>query len=69
LARETLGEFLSKMPESIFCRVHRTAAVNLLKIKSLEHLFHQDYSLTLTNNDRLTMSRSYSKQVLKQLGR
>ena len=44
---------------SQFARVHRTAIVNIDRIKELRPHFHGDYQILLITGAKLTLSRRY----------
>jgi len=63
LVRETLTAMQQRLPPDRFIRVSRTAIVNSERVKELQPLFHGDYSLTLRDGTRLTLSRTYRDQL------
>lgn len=65
LIRETMTNIEQKLDSDTFFRIHRSAIVNVDKIKELEKWFHGDYKVILENGEKLTMSRNY-KQLLEQ---
>lgn len=67
MSRETLGALEEKLPPGRFVRISRSAIVNIESVKELNPLFHGEYSVTLKNGSRATLTRSYREQ-LKQLG-
>jgi two-component system LytT family response regulator len=50
-----------------FCRIHRSAIVNLDRIRALEVCKDGEYEIVLENTRRLRMSRRYRKPVLDRL--
>jgi DNA-binding LytR/AlgR family response regulator len=61
VTRETISAIEAKLPVSQFLRIHRSFIVSIPKIDS----FTNEY-ISINKND-LTISRSYKKEVLKQL--
>jgi len=60
VAMNTLEKSLD--PE-IFLRVHRSAIVNIARIRELQPASHGEYMLTLTNGVRLQSSRTYNEKL------
>jgi two-component system LytT family response regulator len=60
VAMNTLEKSLD--PE-IFLRVHRSAIVNIARIRDLQPASHGEYMLTLTNGVRLQSSRTYNEKL------
>lgn len=69
LVRDTLTRLESVLDPKKFARIHRTSIVNLSRIKSLEPLYGGDYTIQLQNGTRLTLSRNFTEQVMRILGR
>ena len=67
LLRENIGALETRLPQDKFVRISRSVIVNVDRIKELEPLFHGEYTVTLQNGKRLTLSRRYRKK-LPQLG-
>lgn len=67
LLHARMNRLLEELDPLQFVRVHRSAAVNVAYVKSLEPLFHRDYVITLKNGHRLTLSRTYAKSVFEIL--
>lgn len=67
LIRETLTAMEERLPTDRFVRISRTVIINAERVKELQPLFHGEYSLTLRNGTRLTLSRTYRDQ-LSRLG-
>ena len=67
LVHATLNGLESRLDSRRFLRIHRSAIVNVSRIKELQPLFHGEYTVTLHNGTRLTLSRRY-RDKLKQLG-
>ncbi len=63
LIRGKIGELESKLNPSAFVRIHRSTIVNIEQIKELQPLFYGEYSLTLHNGKKLTVSRTYREKL------
>ena len=57
LVREPLKQIETRLDPARFARAHRSAIVNLSRVKSLEPLTAGEYIITLTTGTRLTLSR------------
>jgi two-component system LytT family response regulator len=57
MVREPLKQIEATLDPARFARVHRSAIVNLSRVKSLEPLTAGEYIITLTTGTRLTLSR------------
>jgi two-component system LytT family response regulator len=67
LLRETLNAIEARLPADKFVRISRSVIVNIERIKELQPLFYGEYTVTLHNGTRLTLSRRY-RDKLRQLG-
>jgi two-component system LytT family response regulator len=67
LLRETLNAIESRLSPEKFVRISRSAIVNIERVKELQPLFHGEYTVTLQNGTRVTLSRRY-RDKLQQLG-
>jgi len=63
LLRETMNGFEAKLDPAKFVRIHRSAIVNIDRIKELKPLFGGDYTVILRDHTELTMSRSYRDRL------
>jgi two-component system LytT family response regulator len=68
LLRETLGEMESRLDPHRFFRVHRSAIVNLGRIKELQSHFHGDGVVVLHDGSRLRVSRGRRERLHQLLG-
>jgi len=59
LHRETMAHMESALDPSRFARIHRSAIVNVSRVKELHPLFRGDYQVTLKDGSRLTLSKAY----------
>ncbi len=67
LLRESISSIETRLPSDKFVRISRSVIVNVDRVKELELLFHGEYTVTLQNGQRLTLSRRY-RHKLPQLG-
>ncbi len=67
LLRRTLSDLAKDLDASRFIRIHRSTIVNIERIKELRPYFHGDYIVYLRDGKRLTLSRSYRKEIEKVL--
>ena len=65
LLRETMGSIEARLPADRFVRISRTSIVNADRVKELQPLFHGEYSVTLKNGTKLTLSRSHRDQLAR----
>ncbi|MFO1462071.1 MAG: LytTR family DNA-binding domain-containing protein [Verrucomicrobiota bacterium] len=63
LIRETLTAMEQRLPSNRFVRISRTSIVNAERVRELQPLFHGEYSVTLKDGTRLTLSRTYRDQL------
>jgi len=63
-ARKSLREWLARLPENAFARVHRSTIVNLEHVDRVEEWSHFSYRLYLRGlTEPVTMSRRYAGQL------
>ena len=67
LAREPLKQVEAKLDPARFARVHRSAIVNLSRVKSLDPVTSGESIITLTTGTRLTLSRGYRDHFKSRL--
>jgi two-component system LytT family response regulator len=67
LLRETMNSFEARLSPDKFVRISRSTIVNIDRIKELQPMFYGEYTVTLQNGTRLTLSRRY-RDKLQQLG-
>lgn len=65
--RETMNSIESRLPACRFQRVHRSAIVNVDRIKELQPWFRGDYRILLQDGTHLTLSRSYRERLEQAL--
>jgi two-component system LytT family response regulator len=61
--RETMNALQGTLDPSKFLRIHRSAIVNLDRIKALQPWFRGDYRVVLSTGAQLTLSRSYRQAL------
>jgi len=62
-----ISKLEKELDHRIFVRIHRSAIVNVDRIKELEPLFSGDYSMILHDGTKLTLSRTHRDKVLNIL--
>ena len=67
--RETLTHLRSRLDPARFVRIHRSAVVNVDRIRSLYPLFHGDQMVVLHDGTELPLSRRYRQELESLLGR
>jgi two-component system LytT family response regulator len=67
LLRETMNTIELRLPNGQFQRVHRSAIVNMDRIKELQPWFRGDYRIVLRDGTVLTLSRTYREQLEAEL--
>ena len=63
LLRESMKNMEAKLDPKTFVRIHRSAIVNIDRIKELEPWFHGEYIVILRDGTRLTASRVFSDRL------
>ena len=63
LIRETMKSVESKLDPRKFVRVHRSAIINIDRLRKLQPYFHGEYVVTLQDGTTLTSSRGYSDRL------
>jgi two-component system LytT family response regulator len=63
LLRESMKNMEAKLDPKTFVRIHRSAIVNIDRIKELEPWFHGEYVVILRDGTRLTASRVFSDRL------
>ncbi len=67
MLRRSLADLESLLTPHGFCRIHRSAIVNLDRIRALEICKDGEYEIVLDGAQRLRMSRRYRKPILDRL--
>ena len=68
LLRRSLSDLEQDLDPSLFCRIHRSAIVNLDRVRGLRSNEDGDYTVLLHNSATLRLSRKYRKQLQSRLG-
>jgi two-component system LytT family response regulator len=68
LLRETMNELAAKLDPQKFMRIHRSAIVNVERVKDIRPFFKGEHILTLTDGKQLKMSRAYRDKLQALLG-
>jgi two-component system, LytTR family, response regulator len=68
LLREAIGNLDGKLDPSLFLRVHRSAIVNLDRIRELQPWFNGDYRVVLSSGACVTLSRANKKKLSSLVG-
>jgi two-component system, LytTR family, response regulator len=68
LHRISLGELEAKLDARQFLRIHRSATVNLQRVRELQPHSHGDFLVVLHDGTELKLSRSYRQKVEASLG-
>lgn len=63
--RRTMEQVLERLPPGRFVRVHRSAIVNLGRVKQVHPWFHGNYLLVLADGSRVATGRTYREQFLE----
>jgi two-component system LytT family response regulator len=63
LLRESMKNMEVKLDPKTFVRIHRSAIVNIDRIKELEPWFHGEYIVIMRDGTRLTASRVFSDRL------
>jgi len=69
MLRRSLSDLETQLAPQGFARIHRSAIVNLERLRSLELREDGEYDAVLHSGERLRMSRGYRKTVLERLAR
>ncbi len=68
LLREPLRDLAARLDPKRFFRLHRSAVVNLARIRELEPHFHGEYVVVMQDGARLRMSRGRRDELHRRLG-
>ena len=63
LLRESMKNMEGRLDPKTFVRIHRSAIVNIDRIKELEPWFHGEYIVIMRDGTRLTASRVFSDRL------
>lgn len=65
---EKLYHYENKLPSEQFVKIHRSSIVNKNHIETVEQWFNYTYQITMVNNMKLQVSRSYMKTFKQNIG-
>jgi two-component system LytT family response regulator len=68
MVRESIKAMESKLDPADFARVHRSAIVNLARVRAMDPSAAGEYTITLTTGQRVTLSRGYRDSFRERLG-
>jgi two-component system LytT family response regulator len=68
LLRETMSSLEKRLDPELFLRVHRSAIVNVRRIKELHPLFRGEYEIILQDGTRLATGRGYRDKLQELFG-
>jgi len=69
LLRRSLADLERELESSVFCRVHRSAIVNVDRVRTLRLNSDGDYNVVLENGSELRLSRRFRKHLQQRLAR
>jgi two-component system, LytTR family, response regulator len=67
LLHATMNSLEGRLDPDKFLRIHRSAIVNIGRIKELHSMFHGEYRIVLKDGTRLTSGRGYRENLQKLL--
>ena len=65
LVRDSMAAIGRRLDRARFVRIHRSAIVNIDKVKELRPAFHGEFEVTLTCGRRLRCSRTYAAELTR----
>jgi two-component system LytT family response regulator len=68
LLRETMNSLERRLDPARFVRIHRSAIVNVERVREFQALFHGEYAVILRDGTELTLSRNYRSGLSAFLG-
>ena len=69
MVRQTLNAMQAQLDPKKFKRIHRSAIVNVARIKELQPMFNGEHSVVLEDGTKLTLTRSYKDKLFELLGK
>ncbi len=67
LLRRSMADLERELDREIFCRIHRSAIVNINRVRELRLDANGEYEVVLQNGASLRLSRSYREQLQRRL--
>lgn len=69
LVSKSMKEWESRLPQNVFCRIHRSTIVNLEYIEKIEEWFNYSYRVYLRGIEKpVAMSRRYVSRIKGRMG-
>jgi two-component system LytT family response regulator len=68
MLRRSMAEVEGELEASSFCRIHRSAIVNLERVWKLENNEDGGTDVVLNGGTRLRLSRRYRRKVQERMG-
>jgi two-component system, LytTR family, response regulator len=68
MMRRTMSELEYGLDQTVFCRIHRSAIVNLDRVRGLKLNHDGEYEVVLDSGAKLPLSRRYREQLQSRLG-
>ncbi len=68
LLREAIGSIEAQLDAKMFLRIHRSAIVNIDRVRELQPWFNHEYRVILRAGTQLMLSRSCRKRLTDLLG-
>jgi two-component system LytT family response regulator len=68
LLRRSMSDLERDLDPRMFCRVHRSAIVNVARVRELQVAANGEYEIILDSGAKVRMSRSYREQLQCRLG-
>lgn len=66
LTGKSLREWEERLPEKMFCRIHRSSIINLSYVEKVEEWFNQTYNVKLKSIEKpYLMSKNYALRIKK----
>ncbi len=69
MVRQTLSSMESQLDPKRFLRIHRSAIVNVERIKELQPMIGGEHAVVMEDGTRLTLSRKHKDQLFQLLGK
>jgi two-component system LytT family response regulator len=69
MVRQTLSSMEAQLDPNRFRRIHRSAVVNIERIKEMQPLFNGEHSVLMDDGTKLTLSRTYKDKLFELLGK
>ena len=69
MVRKTLNAIQSELDPNRFVRIHRSAIINVDRIKELQPSFSGKHAVLMENGARLILSRKYKDRLFDLLGK